>query len=100
MPKRNAPSNNDDWDNLLDEVEITAIPYDYLQSLKIYFAGGKIWDVTIDKTKIDGKSIEETIEEFLDEYDEEIISIDFKLDTEKVKRDISRRTQIFLKKGK
>ena len=42
----------------------------------------------------------EKFREVLEEYEDVIENVDFRLDVERVKHDISRRTKYFLKKGK
>jgi cyanate lyase len=48
----------------------------------------------------DSSKVEAELQEFFTAYDDAISNIDFKLDTEKVKRDILKITGKFLKKRK
>lgn len=47
----------------------------------------------------DGK-LEDVLEELFEEYNDAIEHIDFRLDTERLKSDVQRRTRSFMKKGK
>jgi hypothetical protein len=87
----------DHWPEVFEDVEVEVIPVKYLYSIRITFEDGITWDVSIDKNSTDN-DVETAIEEVLEEYEDTISSIDFRLDTEKVKRDISKRTHIFMKK--
>ena len=87
----------DHWPEVFEDVEVEVIPVEYLYSIRITFEDGITWDVSIDK-KSNENDVETAIEEVLEEYEDTISSIDFRLDTEKVKRDISKRTHIFMKK--
>lgn len=90
------------WPEILRDIEVTAIPLEYLHSIKISFSNGKIWDIDISKhTKtIDFTQLEKHISELLEKYDESIENIDFRLDIEKVKKDVIKNTKTFLKKTK
>lgn len=93
----------DHWPEIFEEIQINTVPIDYLKCVIIHFKDGKIWEIDIGKNKsrsFDSEMIEESIETILEEYDDYIESVDFRLDTEKVKKDIKKRTEIFLKKRK
>ena len=106
MPKkkRNVPSEiTDHWPEVFDEIEIRAVPIEYLRSVQIKFVDGKIWDINIDRAKLQDQStddIENSLEDLIEEYEDVIDTIDFRLDTERVKRDITKRTKVFMKKRK
>lgn len=87
----------DHWPEVFEDVDVEVIPVEYLYAIRITFDDGITWDVSIDKNSTE-TDVETAIEEVLNEYEDTIASIDFRLDTEKVKRDISRRTHIFMKK--
>lgn len=90
----------DHWPEIFDDIDIKAVPIEYLRSIFVYFKGGKVWEIDIDraKEKVDVFDLDEQIEDLLTEYEDEIENLDFRLDTEKVKKDIQKRTQIFMKK--
>lgn len=93
----------DNWPEVFKDIEINSVPIEYLRSVLIYFKDGNVWDVDIAKNKektLTVEEIEESIEQLLEEYDDHIRNVDFQLDIEKVKRDITRRTKYFLKKRK
>jgi len=74
----------------------------YLYAVLIAFKDGKVWEVKItteDQTK-GWDSFEGSLSELLKTYEKNIESIDFKLDTDKIKKDIERSTRRFLKKKK
>jgi len=102
VSKKNNKNNSldDYWDEVFDDIEVRSVPVEYLESLNIRFVDGRTWSVLIDKKKNQDISIEESIEQLLNEYEDEIESVDFKVDTEKVKKDINKRTKSFLKKGR
>ena len=90
------------WPEVFGEVKLNVLPLKYLHAVIINFKDGKTWEIKVTtKTKNEGwGSFEKTLTELFKTYDKRIENIDFKLDTEKVKKDIEIRTQKFLKKSK
>lgn len=103
MPKSKKlpPEVIEHWPEVLNDVEIDVIPIEYLDSIKVQFSDGKIWDIDIKKTKRDEKvDVEDAIEDLFKEYADSIVNVEFKIDTKKVKADIKKRTTNFMKKRK
>lgn len=90
------------WPEIFKDVEVKAVPVKYIKSIQVQFTDGKIWIIDIDQEKISEEdfSVEDELEAFFDEYDDQIESVDFKLDTKKVIYDVKKRTNRFLKKRK
>lgn len=90
------------WPEVFGEVKLNVLPLRYLHAVVINFKDGKTWEVKVTaKTKNDGWSaFEKSLTELFKTYDTRIENIDFKLDTERVKKDIETRTLKFLKKSK
>ncbi len=90
------------WPEVFGEINLKVIPVKYLDSVLINFKDGKTWQISI-RSKIRGNDtskVEAELQEFFTTYDDVISHIDFKLDTEKVKKDIKKITGKFLKKRK
>jgi len=89
----------DHWPEVLKDVRIEVVPVEYLNSVLVTFVDGKIWDIDLTNN---GDQIEVTdaLEDLIEEYEDVIVNIDFRLDTQKVKEDITNRTKLFLKKRK
>lgn len=105
MPKKKniAPEVVDHWPEVFNDIEIKAVPIEYLKAVFVHFIDGKVWEIDIDREKVheeNSRSLEDAIEDLLEEYEDVIESVDFRLDTERVKHDITRRTKFFLKKRK
>jgi hypothetical protein len=103
VPKNNKfpPHIIDHWPEVFDDVEIKAVPIDYITAVNVHFHDGKVWQINLDETAKKTESpLEEVLEAFFTEYDEQIESIDFELNTRKVKKDIRERTRKFMKKRK
>ena len=89
----------DHWPEVFKDVRIEALPVNYLHSVRITFNDGKVWEIdTVNNPK--NVDIETALEGLMDEYEDQIANIDFRLDTERVKKDIQARTATFMKKRK
>lgn len=105
MPKKSTVLPNDviaHWPEVFQDVKVEAVPIDYLHSVRVFFRDGKVWDIDIEKSrkKHSSMDLESVLEQMFQEYDEFIVNVDFRLDTDRIKRDIQARTKTFLKKNK
>jgi hypothetical protein len=93
-------SKDEEWEDILDEIELTYLPIEYLQHIIVTFDNGTTWniDVSASKKEQSVEDIEQSLDELFAEYDDTIETVDFRLDLEKVKRDLSKRVNKFLKK--
>jgi hypothetical protein len=85
------------WPEVFEDVSIDVVPLEYLHSVRVEFNDGKIWEIGIDTTKNPVKKLEKSLEELFEQYKDHIKNIDFRLNTHKVKTDITKRTAKFLK---
>ena len=92
----------DTWPEVFENVKLNVIPIRYLCSITITFRDQRVWTVNIkdDQKKNGWEIIEHNIDEMIKNYKRHIINIDFKLDTVKIKRDVTKLTNKFLKKYK
>lgn len=88
------------WPEIFSDIELKVVPIKYLHSVRVEFIGGKQWVIDIAKSKVTEslESIENSLLELLNQYQDQILHIDFRLDTAKLKTDIQNRTRHFLKK--
>ena len=87
------------WPEILKDVEIKAVPIEYLDSINVHFFDGKVWEIDL-KNETNIKNLDETLESFFDEYDDTIKRVDFSINTARVKKDVQARTNSFMKKRK
>lgn len=92
----------DYWPEVFGEVQLNVLPLRYLDMVLINFKDGKVWEIKITaKAKRDGwESLEKTLSDLVNSYESKIDNVNFKLDTIRVKKDIEKSTQHFLKKRK
>ncbi len=95
-------TDNDDWEEIFDSIEVEYLPIEYVKSIAIRFNDKTIWDIDINDSK-QSKSIEEIeliLEQLFEEYQQSISSIDYTLDFSRIKKDLSKRVYRFLKLNK
>ena len=105
MPKNKLPPEVvKHWPEIFGDVEIKAVPIEYIHNIHVHFKDGKIWEIDLDKQASVGDGdvniIENSLETFLEQYNEEISHVDFRLNTSKVVEDVKKRTKSFMKKRK
>jgi hypothetical protein len=107
VPRKNKVSEDvtNQWPGVLDEIDINVVPIQYIKAIEVHFDDDKVWVMDIDHNRLDNNEdmaneLEESLEELIEEYQDAIQGINFVVDIPKVKRDITRRTSIFLKKKK
>ena len=102
--KGNIIPNNviESWPEIFGEVEFNFIPLQYLYAVLIHFKDNTVWEIKITASvrKNGWDSFETTIQEISQQYHQNITNIEFKIDTDRVIKDIKKKTQSFLKKRK
>lgn len=90
------------WPEVFGDVKLNVVPIGYLHMVLVKFKDGKVWEIRITtKTKKNGwKSFEKSLTELYKTYEDSIEELDFKLDTERVKKDVEKLTEKFLKRSK
>jgi hypothetical protein len=90
------------WPEVFGDVKLNIVPLGYLHTVLVKFKDGKIWEIRITtRTKKGGwKSFENSLSELYKTYEDSIEELDFKLDTDRVKKDIEKLTERFLKRIK
>ena len=87
----------DRWPEVFGEITLNVVPLRYLHAVKITFKNSKIWELELEKnSKLDWDNFEKQIKDVLSQYEENIENIDFKLDTDRIKKDITKHTNKFL----
>jgi hypothetical protein len=101
MPKQPSkklpPEVVNHWPEVFEDVSIDVVPLEYLDSIRVQFVDGKVWDIGIDTGKNQIEDLEKSLDELFEQYQDAIKNVDFRLNTAKVKEDITKRTQKFLK---
>jgi len=90
------------WPEVFGEVYLNVMPLRYLHTVLVNFKDGKTWEIKITaKTRREGwGSFEKNLAEVCQNYEDNIHNVDFKLDTDRIRKDMEKLTQKFLKKKK
>jgi acid phosphatase class B len=98
--QHNDQSNDEYWEEIFDSVDMDFLPIEYLDLIVVKFLDGKVWEIDIGKSSKTVDNVEETLEQFFEEYEDNIDTIDFRLNLKKIQNDIGKRTKRFLKLNK
>lgn len=92
----------DHWPEVFGEITLNVIPLKYLDKISIRFKNGKTWEVNMrsKRNDLDWATLEKNLKDMISSYESEIDNIDFKLDTEQIKKDMTKSSNRFLKKRK
>ena len=74
---------------------MNTMPVAYLEMVHLEFANGRVWQIDVKEQMkdLDADSIAERLLDTLQEYKDEIKKLDFKVDIEKLKKDIGDSTK-------
>lgn len=99
MPKRLPRDVIASWPEIFGKIEINAIPSEYLQSIIVSFTNGEQWEIDMDSKElaVADITVEEILSDLLEEYQDDIDAVDFRVHTERVKRDMIKTTRKFMK---
>ena len=77
---------------------MSSMPVAYLDKLKLEFVDGRIWEFSVDEllSHHSPAEVSNQLISILEEYQDEIIKIDFKLDIDKLKSEIASKTKDIL----
>jgi hypothetical protein len=87
-----------EWPEVFEDLYMNTMPVAYLDTVHLEFADGRVWQINIkDQLKeSEADSIADKLLETLSEYKDEIKKIDFKVDIERLKKDIGDSTKSIL----
>ena len=79
-----------EWPEVFEDLYMNTMPVAYLDSVRLDFTDGRVWEIDVknELTKQTADGIADVLINTLQEYKDEIIKIDFKVDVERLKKDI------------
>ncbi len=100
MPKRlfKPPSHLvKEWPEVFEDLYMNTMPVAYLEVIRLEFKNGRIWEIDIKEQLSESHSqlVADKLVDTFQEYQEEISKIDFKIDIEKLKKDVEKETKKF-----
>lgn len=88
-----------EWNEIFNSIDMDYVPIEYVLKVVITFDDGTIWDIDVanSKAKQPIEEIEDSLADLFEQYQDVIVNIDFRLDIDRMKRDLSKRVMKFLK---
>ena len=79
-----------EWPEVFEDLYMNTMPVAYLDSVRLDFIDGRVWEIDVknELTKQTADGIADVLISTLQEYKDEIKKIDFKVDVERLKKDI------------
>jgi hypothetical protein len=84
-----------EWPEVFEDLYMNTMPVAYLDVVHLEFANGRVWEINI-KEQIASSDLDAIATRLLDtlqEYKNEIVKIDFKVDVTRLKKDIGNSTK-------
>jgi hypothetical protein len=100
--KSKQPHSEEYWQEIFDTIDMEYLPIQYMNKCIVSFSSGTVWEIDIKDSlsKQPVEDIETTLGELFEEYEDEIESLDFRMDMETIKKDLSKRVSRFIKLNK
>jgi len=79
-----------EWPEVFEDLYMNTMPVVYLETVRLDFVDGRIWEIDV-KSELENQTpdgIADVLIATLQEYKDEIKKIDFKVDVERLKKDI------------
>lgn len=79
-----------EWPEVFEDLYMNTMPVAYLDSVRLDFTDGRVWEIDIksELSKQSSENIADFLGQTLQEYKADIKNIDFKVDIERLKKDI------------
>jgi hypothetical protein len=87
-----------EWPEIFEDLYINTMPVAYLDFMQVEFRDGRVWEINIKKqlSNENPDIIANKIFEFLQEYQKEVVNLDFKVNIKKLKSDIKKSSKKLL----
>lgn len=87
-----------EWPEVFEDLYMNTMPVEYLEYVHLEFANGRVWQINIKEQLRDSESSEVAARliDTMSEYRADIVKLDFKVDIEKLKKDIGDSTKTML----
>ena len=84
-----------EWPEVFEDLYMNTMPVAYLEMVHLEFVNGRVWQIDIKEQMkaLNSDEIAEKLLETLQEYKDEIKKLDFKVDNERLKKDIGDSTK-------
>ncbi len=86
-----------EWPEVFEDLYMNTMPVNYLETIRLEFGNGRIWEINIKEQLVNSHSdiVAGKLVETFAEYKEDIKKIDFKIDVDRLKKDIRDQSNDF-----
>ena len=101
MPKKlfKPPKNIiKEWPEVFEDMYMNTMPVAYLNNIKLEFNNGRIWELDIQEQLVNepNEVVAEKLLDTFQEYRDDITKVDFAIDIQRLKEDITKQTKNIL----
>ena len=84
-----------EWPEVFEDLYMNTMPIHYLEMIRLEFENGRVWEIDVrEQLEVaDGDAIANKLIDTFQEYRDDIKKMDFKIDIEKLKKDIQDQTK-------
>jgi hypothetical protein len=88
----------DEWPEVFSDLYMNTMPVNYLEYIHLEFSSGMVWELDVkDQLKhLDPDVVSQRLYETIQEYKDQVIKFNFKLDVNKLKKDIKKSSRQIL----
>lgn len=79
-----------EWPEVFENLYMNTMPVEYIHSIRLEFHNGRIWEIDVENhmNQTHSQTVADRLVQTLHEYSNEIKTIDFQIDIDRLKRDI------------
>jgi len=88
----------DEWPEVFNDLYMNTMPVNYLECIHLEFSSGMVWELDIREQlrTLDPDVVAQRLQETIQEYKDQVVKFNFKLDVKKLKKDIKKSTNLIL----
>ncbi len=101
MPKKYFKPPKDvikEWPEVFEEIYMSSMPIKYIHGVELTFQDGRVWEIDVPEQLdlVDEDDILERLSEGIKDFQEEIVTINFQVDIDRLKQDVLKITKNIL----
>jgi hypothetical protein len=84
-----------EWPEVLGDVYVSTMPIKYIHGVELAFSDGRVWEIDIEE-QLEFNDEDEIIDKIMmafKDYQDEIVTINFQIDVDRIKEDIINSTK-------
>lgn len=87
-----------EWPEVFEDMYMNTMPVAYLKNVRLEFNNGRIWEIDIQEqlTNEPNEVVAEKLIDTFQEYRDDITKVDFTIDIQRLKEDITKQTKNIL----